>query len=173
MVNKKAEAKQVLADYDARVAQVKEGLTKYDGETFSIVRWQGASAALILKELPPGRALSDLGLKRPKNQDKKGRGHSEPVSRENLAEIDADWMFFGTLGGSSVDNPDAEGGTDAEAAKQALAEAEKAPGFTSLKAFKDGHIILVDGSLWTSTGGPLLMDKIIDDVQRSLVEGQR
>ena len=173
VVNKQADAKQVLADYDAKVATVKKGLDRYAGKTFSIVRWQGSSAALILKELPPGRALSDLGLKRPKNQDKEGRGHSEPVSRENLAEIDADWMFFGTLGGSSVDNRKAGGGTDAEAAKQALAEAEKAPGFTSLKAYRSGHIILVDGSRWTSTGGPLLMSKIVADVERDLVQERR
>jgi len=173
VVNKQDEAKQVLADYDAKVATVKKGLGKYQGETFSIVRWQGSSAALILNELPPGRALLDLGLKRPKNQDKDGRGHSEPVSRENLAEIDADWMFFGTLGGSSVDNRNAEGGVDLEAAKKALSEAEDAPGFTSLKAYKDDQIILVDGSLWTSTGGPLLMNKIVADVDRSLVQEQR
>ena len=173
VVNKQADAKQVLADYDAKVATVKKGLDRYAGKTFSIVRWQGSSAALILKELPPGRALSDLGLKRPKNQDKEGRGHSEPVSRENLAEIDADWMFFGTLGGSSVDNRKAGGGTDTEAAKQALAEAEKAPGFTSLKAYRSGHIILVDGSRWTSTGGPLLMSKIVADVERDLVQERR
>lgn len=173
VLNQQEQAQQVLADYDARVAEVKKGLGAYRGQTFSIVRWQGASAALILKELPPGRALTDLGLRRPKNQDREGRGHSEPVSRENLAEIDADWMFFGTLGGASVDNPEAEGGTDTDAAKKALTEAEKAPGFTTLTAYRDDHIILVDGSLWTSTGGPLLMRKIIDDVDRSLVEGDR
>lgn len=173
VLNQQERGKQVLAAYDARVKDVKKRLAPYADDTFSIVRWQGSSAALILNELPPGRALLDLGLRRPKNQDRDGRGHSEPVSRENLTEIDADWMFFGTLGGASVDNPGAAGGTDSEAAQRALAEAEKAPGFTSLKAFRDDHIILVDGSRWTSTGGPLLMGKIVEDVQRSLVEEQR
>ena len=39
-----------------------------------------------------------------------------------------------------------------------------AAGFTNLKAVKDDHVILVDGSKWTSTGGPLLLNGIIEDV---------
>lgn len=160
----------VVAAYDARVAEVKAGLGDFDGKTFSIVRWQGGSASLILNELPPGTALVDLGLARPANQDKNGRGHSEPVSLENLQDIDADYMFFGTLGGSSVDNPQAGGVADSAAADTALAGALDAPGFTQLKAYREGHIITVDGSAWTSTGGPILMNRIIDDVQKALVK---
>ena len=39
--------------------------------------------------------LSDLGLQRPPAQDREGKGHSEPVSLENLSDIDADYMFIG------------------------------------------------------------------------------
>lgn len=168
-LNKKAEAEQVIADYDAKVAAVKEQLgSTYAGKTFSIVRWQGGSASLVLKELPAGMALEDLGLARPPSQDRRGRGHSEPVSLENLDQIDADYLFFGTLGGSSNDNPDAGGTSDVAGARKALAEAEKVPGFTRLKAYTEGHIIPVDGSLWTSTGGPLLMQGLIDAVREAL-----
>ncbi|HWJ84218.1 MAG TPA: iron-siderophore ABC transporter substrate-binding protein [Cellulomonas sp.] len=164
------EGAQVLADYDAHVADVKAQLGAYADDTFSIVRWQGSSASLILEELPPGQALTDLGLARPASQDRRGRGHSEPVSLENLADIDADYIFFGTLGGSSVDNAGAGGGTDQAAAQAALDEAAATPGFTDLTAWKDGHVVLVDGSLWTSTGGPLLMTGIVDAVRDALVE---
>ncbi|KHL14197.1 UNVERIFIED_CONTAM: iron siderophore ABC transporter substrate-binding protein, partial [Mumia flava] len=102
-------------------------------------------------------------------QDRRGRGHSEPVSLENLAEIDADYMFFGTLGGSSVNNPQAGGGTDVAASQAALADALEAPGFTRLTAYESGHVIPVDGSAWTSTGGPLLMTRIVTDVEEALV----
>ena len=70
-------------------------------------------------------ALTDLGLKRPQNQDRMGLGHSDPVSLENLNQIDADYMFFGTLGGSSQDNPNAGGTADLSGAQTALKEAEK------------------------------------------------
>jgi iron complex transport system substrate-binding protein len=161
----------VLAEYDAHVADVAGQLADagFDDATFSIVRWQGASAALILLDLPPGQALSDLGLSRPENQDHRGRGHADPVSLENLATIDADYLFFGTLGGSSVDNPLAGGGVDGAAAQAALEEAVQTPGFTALTAYREGHVIPVDGSTWTSTGGPILMNAIVDDVQQALL----
>ncbi|MFT4286578.1 ABC transporter substrate-binding protein [Nocardioides sp.] len=163
------QAKQVVADYEAKAAAAKEQLAAtYGAKTFSIVRWQGGSASLILKELPAGMALADVGLARPPAQDRRGRGHSEPVSLENLAQIDADYIFFGTLGGSSNDNPAAGGSSDEQGAEKALAAAEKVAGFTSLTAYQEGHIIPVDGSLWTSTGGPLLMSGLIDSILEAL-----
>lgn len=163
-----SEGEQVLADYDAHVAEVAAGLGAYADSTFSIVRWQGSSAALILGDLPPGQALIDLGLTRPAGQDRRGRGHSEPVSLENLADIDADYMFFGTLGSSSVGNPEAGGTADLEGAELALDEATATPGFTDLNAYRSGNVILVDGSLWTSTGGPILMTRVVDAVAEAL-----
>lgn len=167
-LNKVTEGEQVVAAYDAAVADARTHLTRYDTSTFSIVRWQGGGASLILTELPAGIALTDLGLARPANQDHRGRGHSEPVSLENLADIDADYLFFGTLGGSSNDNPTAGGASDVAGAEKALAEAEKVPGFSDLGAVRTGHVIPVDGSRWTSTGGPILMRGLIDDVVEAL-----
>ncbi|KAB1659960.1 iron-siderophore ABC transporter substrate-binding protein [Pseudoclavibacter sp. CFCC 13796] len=167
-LNKADDGKKVVQNYDDHVQQVKSGLGTYQDKTFSIVRWQGNTASLILKELLPGQALEDLGLKRPENQDRAGAGHSEPVSLENLSEIDADYMFFGTLGGSSVGNADAGGATDEQGAKDALRQAVAVPGFTDLNVYKQQHVFLVDGSRWTSTGGPILMDSLITDVQQKL-----
>ncbi len=161
-------ATEVIADYDAAVVDARKKLTAYTDDTFSIVRWQGGSASLILNELPAGIALTDLGLHRPPNQDRRGRGHSEPVSLENLADIDADHLFFGTLGGSSNGNPDAGGSSDVSGAEQALRQAEKVPGFTALGAYRAERILPVDGSLWTSTGGPILMQRLVTDVLRIL-----
>lgn len=152
-LGKATEAEQVVAAYDDQVAAAKQKLTTYDASTFSIVRWQGGAPSLILTELPAGMALSDLGLRRPPAQDHRGRGHSEPVSLENLALIDADYLFFGTLGDDSA---------------AVLADAEEVPGFADLTAARLDHVIPVDGSLWTSTGGPLLMSRLVDSVLGSL-----
>ncbi len=167
-LNRVDEGEKVLEEYDDQVADARRQLTSYAKDTFSIVRWQGGSASLILTELPAGMALTDLGLKRPPSQDHPGRGHSDPVSLENLGRIDADYIFFGTLGGSSVDNANAGGDSDVAAAEQALSQAEQVPGFTGLQAYRDDHIIPVDGSLWTSTGGPLLMSRIVTSVMEAL-----
>jgi iron complex transport system substrate-binding protein len=171
-LNLKLKGNKVLSAYDAKVTKVASALKSkgLDTKTYSIVRWQGNAPSLILKELPQGQALTDLGLKRPAAQDKEGRGHSEPVSLENIDTIDADYLFFGSLGGSSVNNPNAGGAADDAAAEKAVAEAEKVPGFKELGAVKAGHIIPVDGSVWTTTGGPLLMNRIVDDINANLVE---
>ncbi len=167
-LGKAEQGEQVIADYEKRVAEARTALQPVSDKTFSVVRWQGTAPALILKELPAGQALVDLGLKRPPAQDTFGRGHSEPVSLENLQQIDADYMFFGTLGGSSVSNPNAGGSAGLDGARTALEAAEQVPGFTRLAAHRSGRIILVDGSAWTSTGGPLLMNRLIDDVRKAL-----
>lgn len=165
------EASTKLADFDAHVAAVSSRLNDggYLDQTYSVVRWQGDSAGLILKELPAGQALSALGMKRPANQDRNGEGHSEPVSLENIDQIDADWIFFGTLGKSSVNNPSAGGATGVEASEAALAEARASVGFNSLAAVRAGHVIPVDGSLWTSTGGYLLMEGIVANIEDQFV----
>ncbi|MBO1901561.1 iron-siderophore ABC transporter substrate-binding protein [Leucobacter weissii] len=162
---------EVLEEFDAYAADVRGRLASagYADKTYSIVRWQGSNASLILKDLPPGMALEALGLQRPPAQDREGRGHSEPISLENLADADADVMFFGTLGGSSVGNPDAGGSADLSGARQALREAEQVPGFRELEAYRNGEVILVDGSLWTSTGGPVLMTRIIEFIEQELL----
>lgn len=79
---------EVIKAYEASAAALKDQLApKYGDKTFSIVRWAGNGPALILKELPAGQVLNDLGLKRPSAQDRNGQGHSEPVSLENLATM--------------------------------------------------------------------------------------
>lgn len=72
---------EVIKAYESNAATLKDQLApKYGDKTFSIVRWAGNGPALILKELPAGQVLNDLGLKRPESQDRNGQGHSEPVS---------------------------------------------------------------------------------------------
>lgn len=165
------QAETKLAEFDKHVASVSARLKDagYLDQTYSVVRWQGDSAGLILKELPAGQALTALGMKRPANQDRDGEGHSEPVSLENIDQIDADWIFFGTLGKSSVNNPSAGGGTGVEASAAALEEAKSTVGFDSLRAVQADHVIAVDGSLWTSTGGYLLMDGIVSSIEAQFV----
>lgn len=169
-LNMTSEADDLVSDYNGKIKSAQRKLEKYRSKTFSIVRWQGDNASLILKELPAGRALTDLGLDRPQNQDRDGEGHSEPVPRENLADIDADYIFLGTLGGD--DEMGSGGGTgtvDVERAKKVVGEAAKVPGFTRLRAYQEDHIIPVDGSLWTSAGGVLLMNTIVDQIVELLV----
>lgn len=171
-LNMKDKGEELIKQYESAAAKAKEELApKYADKTFAIVRWTGNGPALILKELPAGQALEDLGLKRPPSQDRMGQGHSDPVSLENISSIDADYMFLGTLGGASEKNRNAQGNAGTEGAEDALKKAEETSGFTDLNVYKEkDHIIPVDGSMWTSTGGPLLLNGIIENVKKELLK---
>ncbi|GGK77128.1 iron(III) dicitrate-binding protein [Mangrovihabitans endophyticus] len=172
VLGRTAEADQVLAGYDSQVAEVKGKLGEHADDTVSIVRWGSGQPSVLLRELTPSTIVADLGLRRPPAQDREGEGHSQPVSRENLDQLDADWMFFGTLGGPT--NP--QGGNAGAAAGVAASEkaltsdAVRTPGFTELTAYRNDHVVPVDGSAWASAGGPLAATVILQAVADAMAE---
>jgi iron complex transport system substrate-binding protein len=93
-----------------------------------------------------------------------------PISLERIADLDADWMFVGALGtgtAGAVSDSDA----DVAAAKVAIRDAHDTPGFDLLNAVRRDHVVPVDGSAWTSAGGPLAAGIVLDDVGRTLATG--
>lgn len=163
------EGADVLSAYDQHVNEAKLAIKAHAQDEISIVRWAGIGLpAVFQEELCAGRVLTDLGLPRPKSQRGTGPGHSVPVSLEELEQIDGDWIFFGALGGGSADAGGVDTPADVASAKVAIETAEETPGFTDLKAFEEGHVVPVDGSAWTSAGGPIAANVVVDDVQRTL-----
>ncbi|MFK0173302.1 ABC transporter substrate-binding protein [Streptomyces sp. NPDC090306] len=155
-LNKKPEATKWLAGFDSDVAAAKKRLGANAGTEASVVRWQnGAPSTVGVGKNHVGSTLSQLGLTRPANQRGTGVGHSVPVSPEKLSTIDGDWLFFGVLGTK------ADGET-------AYAEARKVANFGRLKAEKEGHVVVVQGSAWNSAGGPLAARIVLDDVTKAL-----
>jgi iron complex transport system substrate-binding protein len=168
-LGRRAKGDEVLRAYDAHVAQAKTAIAAHATDTVSIVRWGGIGLpAVIMKELCAGRVLTDLGLTRPAFQDEDGPGHSVPVSLETIESLDADWIFFGALGAGGPEGGAADAPADVTAAKDAIETARDTPGFTRLKAVRAGHVIPVDGSAWTSAGGPIAAGVVVDDVARTL-----
>ncbi len=171
VLGRTAEAEKVLAGYASRVDEIKGKLGDRADDTVSIVRWGTGQPSVILKELPPSTVVADVGLRRPPAQDRDGLGHSTPVSRENLDQLDADWMFFGTLGGAT--NPQG-GNTGTAVGVEASAamlrdDALGTPGFTRLTAYRNKHVIPVDGSAWASAGGPIAATVILDQLGKALL----
>jgi len=163
---------EVLARYDDRVAAIRERLGANAHATVSIVRWGGIGLpAVLMREIAASRILHDLGLRRPPFQDRKGPGHSVPVSLENLDAIDADWMFLGALGTGATGGV-SEVPAHVAAARDALRLARQTPGFSELRSVRAGHVVAVDGSAWTSAGGVLAAGVVLDDVERTLASGR-
>ncbi|MGW0191671.1 ABC transporter substrate-binding protein [Streptomyces sp. NPDC003362] len=155
-LNKKAAAEKILTSFEADVAAAKEKLGGNAGAVVSVVRWQNGAPSVVGRgRNHVGSTLTALGLDRPEDQQGTGTGHSEPVSLEKLSTIDGDWLFLGTLG------------TRADGEK-AYTEAQQVANFGRLRAERDGHVVVVEGSAWNSAGGPLAAGIVLADLTRAL-----
>ncbi|MFI2641043.1 ABC transporter substrate-binding protein [Streptomyces sp. NPDC018610] len=151
------EAKKLLADYDTRAAALKKDLGARAGATVSVARYSAKGTAVMQQGVFISDVLNDLGFERPGIQNKKGEGHSTPISDENLKEIDGDWLFIGTL---SSAGPDAD----------LLDQLAEKPAYRRLKAVRDKHATVIDGSKWTSLGGAQAAVSVLDDIRKAMVK---
>jgi iron complex transport system substrate-binding protein len=76
-----------------------------------------------------------------------------------LELLDVDWAFIGTL------TPDGD-------AVIALEAALENPLFQTLDVVQNDQVVRVDGSLWTSVGGPLAAMMVLDTVEDALMGGE-
>lgn len=147
--------KPVLAAYDTKLAATKSALGKNAKAKVSIVRWNPQGPVVMTNAALGTRVVSDLGLTFAAAGKQGQEQHSAPLSLENLHQIDGDWIFLGTLNAAGPD-------------VQALATAKKTPAFERLAAVRENHVVGVDGSVWTSAGGPLAADTVLDDVKKAM-----
>mgnify|MGYP003576629551 CR=1 FL=1 len=154
-LNKEAEAKAVLERYRARVEAARQRLAAHQGETLSIVRWNPKGPSYMFKDAFASTVAEDVGLLRPAHQQDRGHTHSMALSLESLELLDADWLVIGTLATSGE-------------AVEAMNQAEQTPAFRQLSAIQAKRFGAVDGSLWTSLGGPMAALQVIEDIEALL-----
>lgn len=155
VLNKDAEARAFLDRYNARAEEARERLQNYQGETFSIVRWNPKGPSYMFKDAFSSTVVEDVGLVRPAHQQDPGHTHSMALSLESLDLLDGHWLVIGTLATSGE-------------AVEALQQAEETPAFRQLSAIQAKRFAAVDGSLWTSLGGPMAALQIIEDIESIL-----
>ena len=153
VMNKEAEGKAFLAQYDARLQEARSRLAKHQGEQVSIVRWNPKGPSYMHGGTFASSVVQEMGLARPAHQIGDKSPHSPALSLESLNLLDGDWLVIGTLStsGDAVD---------------AMKQAEQTPAFQQLSAIKGKRFGAVDGSLWTSTGGPQAALRVIGDVEQ-------
>ncbi|MCO4206056.1 ABC transporter substrate-binding protein [Aeromonas taiwanensis] len=156
-MNRSAEAKAFLTRYEARLAEARSKLAQHQGEQMSIVRWNPKGPSYMHGGTFASSVVTEMGLTRPAHQIGDKSPHSPALSLESLNLLDGDWLVIGTLStsGDAVD---------------AMKQAEQTPAFQQLGAIKGKRFGAVDGSLWTSTGGPQAALKVIDDVELLLTK---
>ncbi|WP_327352524.1 ABC transporter substrate-binding protein [Streptomyces sp. NBC_01304] len=155
-VNELEKANKVITDYEAAAKKAGGELGKNKAAAVSIVRWNPDGPSWMEnKQFASGVAL-DMGLKRPKSQNKDGNAHTPSLSLEKINEIDGDWLFLSTL------TPDGE---------KALKDVQSKPAYKGLNAVKNKHVTTVNGSVWSTRGGPLAAQEVIDDIKKALTNG--
>lgn len=157
ILNRLPQFEQFMADYQARIEQLQVAIPNHADTTVSIVRWNPRGPSYMLRDSFSSLVIRDLGFKRPETQREPGAAHSPSLSLEALHLLDADWMFVGTLRGEGQ-------------AAQAMAEVRKLPAFDALAAARNDHVVVVDGSLWTSSGGPLAAMAILENVADAMTD---
>ncbi|MEU2512338.1 ABC transporter substrate-binding protein [Streptomyces syringium] len=152
-LNSMDKANKVIADYEAKAKKAGGELGDNKGAEVSIVRWNPDGPSWMEKKQFASGVALDMGLKRPKAQDKDGNAHTPALSLEKINEIDGDWLFLSTLT------------SDGE---KALKDVQSKPAYKDLNAVKKDHAVTVNGSVWSTRGGPLASQVVIDDIVKAL-----
>ncbi|MDF3129029.1 ABC transporter substrate-binding protein [Kiritimatiellaeota bacterium B1221] len=155
LLGREEQASAFLAGYQKELANAQARLGDRNGATVSVVRWNPRGPMFMLDGSFSRQVLKELGLKTPEAQQLEGVAHSPVLSFEELHLIDADHVFIGTLA------------TEGEA-RTAMDSAMETPAFQQLPAFRAGAVSEVDGSLWTSVGGPLAAMQVLQDTANAL-----
>jgi iron complex transport system substrate-binding protein len=151
-VNREAEAEALLADLDARIADLRPRLEeRYAGQTIGVVADQTDGTPVIVTPTHvAGAVLDELGLQRPAGHV--ADTHTIVLSPERLREADADHLLYFYWG--------YEGEPE-----QLVAN----PLWPTLDSVRAGQAHEVDGQIWT-VPVPTAVDGMLDDVERLLLD---
>jgi len=168
MMQKAEVAEQVLAAYEARLAELGQQMGDRLSQTqVSVVRIYPDYINLYLQDSFCGTVLQDAGLPRPESQaiaaDEASRLFDNPIqvsiSREVLHQADGDVMFVWT----GENTPEAN-----QQADQKLSELAADPLWQQLNAVQQNQVFRVP-NYWIGSG-PIAANLIIDDLFKYLVE---
>ena len=152
-LGKQDEGAALATEIDARIAALRE---RQSGNIqVSVVRWNPQGPFIMSSRLFVGQLLDAMGFKPNELSTQTKKPHTDILSLENLNKADADWMFLATL------NSDGQ---------KALEDARKQPAFNRLNAVKNGNVVTVDGQIWSSSSGYLAAHRILDDVEKALLD---
>ncbi|SFT99530.1 iron complex transport system substrate-binding protein [Geodermatophilus amargosae] len=121
--------------------------------TATVLRWMANGPVLMNAALMPGSLLQSAGAGPVEAAQLGDRPHSDPLSLENLAQVDADRLFLAAFGADGTG---------------ALEAARSQPAFTQLEAVQEGATTEVNGSVWSSASGPIAADLVMDDIEAAV-----
>ena len=150
-LGREAEAEEVVADHEARVAEVVEQLGGPEAAAATTVGFtrfvEGAPTRLYLDDTFVGSIFADLGVGRPANLEE--TGFSLDVSPEQIDQANADVIFYSTYG-------------DPSAAKETAIT--RSPLCKRLDAVREGRAFKVDDTLWMLGIGYTGASQVLDEM---------
>ncbi|SOD66096.1 iron complex transport system substrate-binding protein [Streptomyces zhaozhouensis] len=156
-LGRSAEAEEVVAAYETRVAEVTEALGGPEAAAateVSMLRFiDGGNTRLYGRENYIGTVLADLGLGRPAVVDDATDGFAVEVSPEQVDQADGDVIYY-----SSYGDPDASG-EDA---------AVGGPLWEDLTAVRENRAFPVNDQLWFLGIGYTAAEQILDEIEETL-----
>lgn len=151
---KDKEAQQLIADWDARVADFKQKAGDRLKDTkVSIIRFEDDGSARFYATGFAGTIFKELGIGRPEAQMVEGKAVVNLTSKEQMGQLDGDYIFDITR--------ISPGDNDTQTTRN---EWTSHPLWKTLKGVKNGKYIEVDVITWNLSGGVLAANAMLDDV---------
>jgi iron complex transport system substrate-binding protein len=152
-VGKVTEGDKLIADYEARVDELKSKLGDKLGTTHvSILRARGDHIRIYLSESFSGKMIEDIGFPRPPAQSEKD--FAKKVTEEQIADIDGDIIFWFTREPDNL------------LQKKVMSN----PLWADLKAVQANQVHEVSSETWLSGMGVQSVNLILDDLFLHLVK---
>ncbi|TSI07685.1 ABC transporter substrate-binding protein [Lysinibacillus sp. BW-2-10] len=156
-VNKEAEGKTVIEDFDTRVKDLQSKLGDQLQKEVSIVRFMAGDVRIYHKDSFSGVILEQLGFARPESQNVNDFAEKN-VTKERVPAMDGDIIFY-----FSYETGDGE-------ATKLEEEWINDPLFKNLNAVKEGNIYKVSDSIWNTAGGVVAANLMLDDIETYFLE---
>ncbi|WP_427127786.1 ABC transporter substrate-binding protein (plasmid) [Priestia megaterium] len=163
-VNKEEKGKEVLADFDQHVNDVKEKLGDKVNQEVSVVRFMPGTARIYYTDSFSGVIFKQLGFKRTPEQEKMFKDNSKlgnlaiDVGKEVIPKMDGDVMFYFTYAPKGED----EGVTMEK-------EWTNDPLWKNLKVSKSGNVHKVSDAVWNTAGGVIAANQMLDELEKIMV----
>ncbi|WP_059172185.1 ABC transporter substrate-binding protein [Bacillus sp. FJAT-27445] len=152
-VNKEEKGKEVLANYDKRIEDLKGTLGDKLNMKVSMVRFMAGDVRIYHKDTFSGVILNELGFARPESQDVDDFAEKN-VTKERIPAMDGDVLFYFTY---------EEGdGKASQVEKQWIED----PLFKNLEVSKKGNVHQVSDTIWNTAGGVIAANLMLDDIEK-------
>ncbi|MFZ5945912.1 MAG: ABC transporter substrate-binding protein [Bacillota bacterium] len=151
-LNKEAEGKQVMADFEQRINDFKTKAGDKLTTEVSVVRFMPGKTRIYYKDTFSGVIFEQIGLARPAAQNK--NTFAEEITMERIPEMEGDILFYFTY---------EQGNGEASKTEQ---EWLNNPLFKNLNVVKSEKAYKVDDVIWNTAGGVKAANLLLDDLNK-------